>query len=300
MSRRAWWMFIALGVIWGIPYLLIRVAVADVSPVFIAFSRTCVGALLLLPIAIARGEVGPALRHWRALLAFMFVEISIPWWLIGYAEIRVNSSTAGLLVATVPALTAGLLALSGREALNGRRALGLIIGLGGVVALVGLDIDVSHGWAIAAMLIAALCYALGAIVIGGALSRAPPLGVIAVSLAIAAALYLPFVIQEWPSRITAKAAGSVLLLGAACTALAFLFFFALIKEAGPARATVITYINPVVALLLGVLLLNEPLTPQMLAGFALVLLGSFLATSPRSLHVPAETSPQPDEERSPG
>lgn len=282
MSARAWWLFLALGVIWGIPYLLIRIAVADVPPVCVAFARTCIGALLLLPIALARGEVRPALRHWRPLLAFTLVEISAPWWLLGYAETRINSSTAGLLIATVPVLTAGLLALSGREALDGRRALGLAIGLGGVVALVGLDIDVSHGWAVAAALATAFGYALGPIVISRFLSAVPPLGVIAVSLAVAAMLYLPFVIPVWPSRITAEAAGSVLVLGIVCTALAFLLFFSLIREAGPTRATVITYLNPVVALLLGVLLLDEPLTPGMLAGFALVLLGSFLATSRRT------------------
>ena len=281
LNPRAWWLFLALGVIWGIPYLLIRIAVADVPPVFVAFARTFIGALILLPIAIAKGEVRPALRHWRPLLAFTLVEISVPWWLLGYAETRINSSTAGLLIATVPVLAAGLSALSGREAFDGRRALGLAIGLGGVVAVVGFDIDVSNGWAVAAALATALGYATGAIVISRFLSEVPPLGVIAVSLAVAATLYVPFVIPVWPSHVTAEAAGSVVALGVVCTALAFLLFFSLIKEAGPTRATVITYLNPVVALLLGVLLLSEPLTPGMLVGFALVLLGSFLATSNR-------------------
>jgi len=275
-------MFLALGLIWGIPYLLIRIAVSDVPPVFVAFARTCIGALLLLPIAMARGEVRPALRHWRPLLAFTLVEISGPWWLLGYAETRINSSTAGLLIATVPVITAGLLALSGREMLNGRRALGLAIGLGGAVALLGLDIDLSHGWAVSAAMATAVGYALGSIVISRFLTEVAPLGVIAVSLAVAALLYVPFVIPVWPSRITPEAAGSALVLGVVCTALAFQLFFSLIKEAGPTRATVITYLNPAVALLLGVLLLNEPLTPGMLVGFALVLLGSFLATSRRA------------------
>lgn len=281
LNPRAWWLFLALGVIWGIPYLLIRIAVADVPPVFVAFARTLIGALILLPIALAKGAVRPALRHWRPLLAFTLVEISVPWWLLGYAETRINSSTAGLLIATVPVLAAGLSALSGREAFDSRRALGLAIGLGGVVAVVGFDIDVSNGWAVAAALATALGYATGAIVISRFLSEVPPLGVIAVSLAVAATLYVPFVIPVWPSNVSPEAQGSVVALGVVCTALAFLLFFALIKEAGPTRATVITYLNPVVALLLGVLLLSEPLTPGMLVGFASVLLGSFLATSNR-------------------
>ncbi|KRA16112.1 MULTISPECIES: DMT family transporter [unclassified Lysobacter] len=279
MSARAWWLFLALGLIWGIPYLLIRVAVADLPPVCVAFARTLIGALLLLPIAAMRGELRPLLRYWKPLLAFTLVEISIPWWLLGYAETRINSSTAGLLIALVPVLTAGLMVLSGREVLNGRRSLGLAVGLGGVVALVGLDIDVSNGWAVGAALTTALGYALGPIVISRYLSGVPPLGVIAASLAVAAALYIPFAIPAWPPQVTMKAAGSVLVLGVVCTAIAFLLFFSLIAEAGPTRATVITYVNPVVALLLGVWLLHEPLTPGMLAGFALVLLGSFLATS---------------------
>lgn len=279
MSARAWWLFLALGLIWGIPYLLIRVAVADLPPVCVAFARTLIGALLLLPIAAMRGELRPLLRYWKPLLAFTLVEISIPWWLLGYAETRINSSTAGLLIALVPVLTAGLMVLSGREVLNGRRSLGLAVGLGGVVALVGLDIDVSNGWAVGAALATALGYALGPIVISRYLSGVPPLGVIAASLAVAAALYIPFAIPAWPPQVTMKAAGSVLVLGVFCTAIAFLLFFSLIAEAGPTRATVITYVNPVVALLLGVWLLHEPLTPGMLVGFALVLLGSFLATS---------------------
>ncbi|NUO76017.1 MAG: DMT family transporter [Lysobacter sp.] len=297
MSRRGWWLFLALGLIWGIPYLLIRIAVADIPPVFVAFARTAIGALLLLPVAMMRGELRAALRHWRPLLLFTLVEISVPWWLLGYAETRINSSTAGLLIALVPVITAGLMAASGREALDGRRALGLAVGLGGVVALVGLDIDISHGWAVAAALTTALGYALGPIVISRSLSGVPPLSVIAASLALATLLYIPFALPAWPSQVSLQAAGAVLTLGVVCTALAFLLFFALIAEVGPTRATVITYVNPLVALLLGVSLLNEPLTAGMAVGFALVLLGSFLATSRKATahgHGPATAAAESD------
>jgi len=285
VSRRAWWLFLALGVIWGVPYLLIRIAVADMPPVFVAFARTLIGALLLLPVAMSRGELAPVLRHWKPLLAFTLVEIAVPWWLLGYAETRINSSTAGLLIATVPVLTAGLLALTGREPLDARRALGLAIGLGGVAALVGMDIDLSNGLAVCAALGTALGYAIGPIVISRYLSDVPPMGVIAASLALATLLYVPFVAPAWPAQFTMDASLSVLALGVVCTAVAFVLFFALIAEAGPARATVITYVNPVVALVLGVMLLNERLTIGMVVGFALVLLGSFFATSHRKVAV---------------
>lgn len=287
MSRRGWWLFIALGVIWGIPYLLIRVAVAEMPPVFVAFARTLIGAALLLPIAASRGQLKPVLRHWKALLAFTLVEISGPWWLLGHAETRINSSTAGLLIATVPVLTAGMLALTGRERLDTRRALGLAVGLGGVIALVGLDIDLSDGWAVGAALLAAVGYAIGPIIINRRLSGVPPLGVIAASLALAALLYVPFAAAAWPTHFGAQASAAVVTLGLVCTALAFLLFFALIAEAGPARATVITYFNLLVALLLGVLLLKEPLSPGMLVGSVLVVLGSFLATTGRKRAVAA-------------
>lgn len=281
MSRRGWWLFLALGVIWGIPYLLIRVAVMEMSPVFVAFARTLIGAALLLPIAASRGQLKPVLRHWKALLAFTLVEISGPWWLLGHAETRINSSTAGLLIATVPVLTAGILALTGRERLDSRRALGLAVGLSGVVALVGLDIDLSDGWAVGAALLAAVGYAIGPIIINRGLSGVPPLGVIAASLGLAALLYVPFATAAWPANFGLQASAAVVTLGLVCTALAFLLFFALIAEAGPARATVITYFNLLVALLLGVLLLKEPLSPGMLVGSVLVVLGSFLATTGR-------------------
>lgn len=283
MRSRTLWLFLALGVVWGIPYLLIRVAVDDISPVLVAFGRTLIGALLLLPVAAMRGVLLPALRRWKPLLAFTLVEIALPWWLLGYAETRINSSTAGLLIATVPVIAAAMLAFSGHEALDRRRALGLAMGLAGVAALVGLDIDMHNGLAVGAALATALGYAIGPIIIDRHLSDVSPLGVIAASLGLAALLYLPFLASAWPAALpSSQALGSVVALGVVCTALAFLLFFALIAQVGPARATVITYLNPVVALMLGVLILDEPLTAGMLLGFALVLLGSWFATSRRT------------------
>lgn len=283
MRSRTLWLFLALGVVWGIPYLLIRVAVDDIPPVLVAFGRTLIGALLLLPVAAMRGVLLPALRRWKPLLAFTLVEIALPWWLLGYAETRINSSTAGLLIATVPVIAAAMLAFSGHEALDRRRALGLAMGLAGVAALVGLDIDMHNGLAVGAALATALGYAIGPIIIDRHLSDVSPLGVIAASLGLAALLYLPFLASARPAALpSSQALGSVIALGVVCTALAFLLFFALIAQVGPARATVITYLNPVVALMLGVLILDEPLTAGMLLGFALVLLGSWFATSRRT------------------
>lgn len=278
MSKRGWILFLALGVIWGMPYLLIRVAVETIDPLVMAFGRTLIGALILLPVALHRKALAPAFHRWRWLLAFTLVEISGPWLLLGHAETRLNSSTTGLLIAIVPLIAAVIVTKLGHDRLDARRIAGLAIGFAGVAALVGLDIHVSDFLAAGAIFLAAIGYATGPIIIDRKLADVPPLGVVTASLIIATVLYSPFVPLLWPSHATPASVESVVGLGIICTATAFMLFFALIAEVGPARATVITYINPVVAMILGVTLLDEPLTLGMAVGFPLVILGSILGT----------------------
>ena len=281
MTNRGWALFLALGLIWGMPYLLIRIAVAEIDPLVVAFGRTLIGALLLLPVAIYRKALAPAFRPWLALVAFTLVEISGPWLLIGHAETRLNSSTTGLLIAMVPLMAAVIVAWLGHERLDGRRLAGLVLGFAGVAALVGLDVHVSDFVAVGALALASLGYAVGPIIIDRKLRGVPPLGVIAASLLIATVLYAPFAVMLWPAHASAQAIASVTGLGVVCTAAAFLIFFALIADAGPARATVIAYVNPLVAIVLGVLFLSEPLTLGMAIGFPMVIAGSILGTARR-------------------
>lgn len=280
MSKRGWLLFGALSVLWGVPYLMIRVAVLEIDPVVVAFLRCLIAVAVLLPIAIRSGAVGPALRHWKPLLAFTGVEIVGPWLLLGHAEQTINSSTAGLMIAVVPLIAAVIVTRLGTDKLDRRRITGLLIGFGGVAALVGLDIQTSDLGAVAAIAGVALGYATGPILINRYLSEVPPMGVIATSLTIATLVYAPFTPAAWPQHaVSTEAVWSVIGLGLVCTAAAFLIFFALVAEAGPARATVITYVNPAVALVLGMAILNEPLSTGMLLGFPLVILGSVLATA---------------------
>ncbi|WP_067566532.1 DMT family transporter [Nocardia acidivorans] len=290
MSKRGWVLFLAMGVIWGIPYAMIRVAVGDFDPVVVAFGRTALGALVLLPIALYTKVFLPALRQWKWVLVYTVVEITGPWLLIGTAETTLTSSTVGLLLAAVPLIAVVVVTRLGHERLDARRITGLMIGLAGVAALVGLDIDVSDLGALAAIAVSAVGYAFGPIIIDRKLTELPPIGVVTASLVFAAVLYLPFAVWRRPSHFPADATWSVVGLGLVCTALAFVVFFALIGEVGPARATVITYINPAVALLIGVTMLGEPLTAGMAIGFPLVILGSILGTA-RSRAVPAEPAP---------
>jgi drug/metabolite transporter (DMT)-like permease len=279
MSRRGWILFIFLGVLWGMPYLLIRIAVGTIDPLVVAGSRTLIGALLLLPIALHRNALGAAFRNWKWLLAFTLIEISVPWVLLGHAETRLNSSTAGLLIAIVPLFAAIIVTRLGHEKLEFRRMLGLGLGFAGVALLVGLDIHFSDLLAVAATIVVALCYAIGPIIIDRKLKEVPAIGVITASMILATLIYAPFAPFLWPTEFNTAAVGSVIGLGVLCTAVAFLAFFALIAEVGPARATVVTYVNPAVAIVLGVLVLSEPLTTGMLIGFPLVILGSYLGTT---------------------
>ena len=280
MSRRTWAVFAAMCVIWGIPYLMIRVAVRELAPVTLVFLRTSIGAALLLPFAAARGELKPLLERWRPLLVYSIIEVAIPWVLLARAETKLSSSLTGLLVAAVPLVGAVVVALTGeRESQGTRRWAGLLVGLAGVTALVGFDIGQASALSVTEVFAVAVCYALGPIILTRYMEGVPAMGIVALSLALTALIYLPFAVRSWPASMpTAHVIESVLGLGVICTALAFLVFFALIREVGPVRATVITYVNPAVAAVLGVAVLNETVTAGMLVGFALILAGSVLAT----------------------
>jgi drug/metabolite transporter (DMT)-like permease len=294
MTRRGWFLFLALGAIWGVPYLLIKVAVREVTPASLVFLRTSLGAALLLPVVIRHGNVRALVARWRPIALFTIVEIAVPWLLLSHAERRVTSSLAGLFMASVPLVTAFLArAAGGHEPLGARRVAGLVIGLAGVVALLGLDLGRGDARAIVALAVVATGYAVGPMIISGRLADLPALDVVAASLTLTAVGYAPVGIAQLPSSLPAlEVIAAVAVLGVACTATAFLLFFALIAEVGPVRATVVTYVNPAVAVAAGTALLHEPFTLGTGAGFVLILAGSWLATGRRSA---AHPSPEPAE-----
>jgi drug/metabolite transporter (DMT)-like permease len=270
-----------MGVIWGVPYLLIMVAVEEVSPSTMVLARTAIAALLLMPVALARGQVRAVLPRWKPLALFAVVEICVPWLMLGFAEQQISSSLTGLLIAAVP-LVGAVLARYGPagDALDGRRVVGLLAGLAGVSALVGFEVEVDDWRAVVAIGVVAIAYAVGPLILSRHLADLPATGVMALSLVLSAIIYLPFGIAQAPDHWPAgKVVASIGALAVVCTAIAFLVFFALIAEVGPARATVITYVNPAVALTLGVVILDESFTIATAVGFALILIGSVLATA---------------------
>jgi drug/metabolite transporter (DMT)-like permease len=280
VTRRGLLLFIAMSVIWGIPYLFIRIAVSDLSPVVLVFARTAIGALILLPIVVARGELRGLFRSWIPLVAFAAVEIGIPWLMLASAEQRITSSLAGLLVSAVPLVGVVIAtSLGNREHLGVASIGGLLLGVVGVAAIVGFDLRASDSLALIEVGVVVVGYAVGPVIVSRYLSGLPSMAVIAVSLAACAIVYAPVAAVQWPSSVPpSDTFVSVAVLAVVCTALAFVLFFALIAETGPVRATVITYINPAVAAVLGVIVLHESFTFWMAVGFVLVIAGSVLAT----------------------
>jgi drug/metabolite transporter (DMT)-like permease len=293
VSGRPLVLFALMSVIWGIPYLFIRIAVDEVSPAFLVLARTGIAAAILLPIALIKVDLRPVLARWRWLAAFAAIEIAIPWVLLGSAEQKVSSSLAALVIAGVPLVGVVIALLTGRsERLGPMGLVGLLIGIVGVAAIVGGSFGTTDPIALVELAAVAVCYALGPAILVRRLGGLPSVGVMALSLGLVFLVYVPIGALQWPAAIPSPAViGSIVTLGVVCTAIAFVVFAALIDEVGPVRATVITYINPAVAAVLGVVVLNETLTPAMLAGFALVTLGSVLATRPP--RQPAEAAPAP-------
>ena len=286
MSRKGLLLFLIAGVAWGLPYLFIRVAVQDFSTWTIVFSRVLIGAAVLIPIAVKRKALLPALKAWKYVLAYAVLEMVGPWFLITEAERVINSGLAGLLVATVPffGLIIGLFYLKDKSLAHPKTLAGLVVGFGGLILLVGIDaltgdISLPH---VGMVVLASVGYAIAPVVastkipnVSGVAINGLAMAIVAVIYAIPAAFSLP---KEIASNPPIQAWGSLLGLGVICSAIAFVTFFRLIKEIGVARGSLVTYMNMAVAVILGILLLGEPITTGILIGFPMVLLGSYLAT----------------------
>jgi drug/metabolite transporter (DMT)-like permease len=289
MSARTWLAFIALGIVWGLPYFFIKIAVQEISPFDVAFARIALAALILLPIAWHRGALRALKTHKGAVLAFALLEFGIPFPAIAFGERWIPSSVTAILIATVPLTIALISRFFGvHERLGAARTLGLLVGLAGVVALVGFGtLQGPLAWAgVGCVLLATLGYAMAPLIIQRHLHSIDAVGPVAGSLSIASLLLLVPAMLSLPRHLpSVLALSSVAILGLVCTAIAMLLMFHLVKHAGAARASIVTYINPAVATLLGVALLDERLGVGGLTGFGLVLLGSWLATR-RTVPIP--------------
>ena len=296
MTWRAWCAFGALGVIWGLPYFFIKLAVQEVSPFIVAWGRLALATVILLPLAWRRGALRSLGDHKGAICAFALAEFAIPFAAISIGERWIDSSVSGILIAAVP-LTVTLISrfFGVHEKLGAWRLIGLALGLCGVVTLVGFgNVSGPLGWAgVGCMLLATLGYAIGPLIIQRHLGHLEGIGPIAASLFVAALVLLIPALLNFPHQLPSTVAlSSIAILGLVCTSVAMLLMFYLVSHAGASRATVITYINPAIATLLGVLVLHERLGPGGYVAFALILLGSWLATRGAEARPVASTQPE--------
>jgi len=280
VSRRGWVLFAIMCVVWGIPYLLIKVAVGGVSVPVVVFARTALGALLLLPVALWSRQLGGLRHYWRPLAAFVLLEMIVPWGLLSQAERRLPSSLAGLLIAAVPIIGVLLARATGStERLSRRRWAGLLIGLAGVAILAAPNLGTGAGLSVAEVLLVAVGYAAAPLIAARKMADVPAVPMTAACLTVAALAWAPAAILTWPHHVpSGRVLAALAALGIVCTACAFLVFLQLIKEVGTSRAMVFTYVNPAVAVAAGIVLLNEPFTAITGISFVLILAGCLLAT----------------------
>jgi drug/metabolite transporter (DMT)-like permease len=269
-----------MSVLWGIPYLLIRVAVRHVDPSMIVFGRTSVAALTLAPLVTLKRQWGVFWHNFGWICAFGFIEFGLAWFLMSVAEQHITSSLTSLLICSVPLLALLLHRLNGdHEKIHGLRLIGLVVGALGVLGLVGLNLGHGEGKWLLVMLGVCVGYTVGPYIMATKLSHVPGYVIVAGSTGAVAVAWSPVAIVQWPHHFVAASLWSIIVLGIFSTAAAFLAFNELVKEAGSNRPMVVTYVNTAIAVMLGVVILHEPLTTGIIVGFPLVLVGSVLATS---------------------
>jgi drug/metabolite transporter (DMT)-like permease len=281
MSRKSLFYFLLVGFLWGIPYLLMAVAVEEIPPSAIVAGRTLIGAAILIPVALYRKTFKGAVLGFKFVAFYALLEMIGPWILISTAQKKIDSGLAGLLISTVPIFAAIITSLRGDHTVwQFKRMFGIVVGFIGLIAVVGIESfsGNSHPASIAMMILAAMGYSYAIIMVTTNLPLVDGIAINGLAMAITSIFWAPLAIAQWPSRVTLKPALSLIALGVLCTALAFLVFFKLLVEIGPARGSLVTYLNTSVAVVLGVIVLNEPITIGLIIGLPLVLVGSYLAS----------------------
>jgi drug/metabolite transporter (DMT)-like permease len=281
MSRKSLFYFLLVGFLWGIPYLLMKVAVEEIPPSAIVAGRTLIGAAILIPVALYRKTFKGAVLGFKFVAFYALLEMIGPWILISTAQKKIDSGLAGLLISTVPIFAAIITSLRGDHTVwQFKRMFGIVVGFIGLIAVVGIESfsGNSHPASIAMMILAAMGYSYAIIMVTTNLPLVDGIAINGLAMAITSIFWAPLAIAQWPAQVTLKPALSLIALGVLCTALAFLVFFKLLVEIGPARGSLVTYLNTSVAVVLGVIVLNEPITIGLIIGLPLVLIGSYLAS----------------------
>lgn len=291
MSRKSLIHFVLVGILWGVPYLLMKVAVEDFPPAAVVAGRTLIGASILIPIAFYKKTLKSAVLGVRYVAFYAVLEMIGPWILITTAEKEISSGLVGLLVSTVPIFAVIITSLRGDHSVwEFKRIFGIILGFVGLIAVVGIEslTGNSDPVAIAMVILASLGYSYAVIMVTSNLPLVDGIAINGVAMVITTIFWAPVAIKQWPTQISINSTLALIALGVFSTALAFIFFFKLLNEIGPARGSLVTYLNTAIAVVLGVIILKEPLTLGLILGLPLVLLGSFLASRKKQSALLAE------------
>ena len=282
MTRKHLGQFILVGFLWGVPYLFMRVAVREWPPALVVFGRVLIGSAILFPIAMRRGSVRESLKGFKWIFIYALLEMCGPWYLITHAETKINSGLAGLLVATVPIWSTIYSSMAGDKSVwHHKRLLGIIIGFLGLISIVGIETisGSADTYSVLQIVLAAILYSTAMAIILRGMPNGDGVAINAIAMAITAVIFLPSAIGNWPTQTPSlKATLCLIGLGVLSTGLAFMVYFNLVKEIGQARGSMVTYLNTAFAVLLGVIVLGEPLTIGMIVGLPLVLVGSYFAS----------------------
>ena len=282
MTRKHLGQFILVGFLWGVPYLFMRVAVREWPPALVVFGRVLIGSAILFPIAMRRGSVRESLKGFKWIFIYALLEMCGPWYLITHAETKINSGLAGLLVATVPIWSTIYSSMAGDKSVwHHKRLLGIIIGFLGLISIVGIETisGSADTYSVLQIVLAAILYSTAMAIILRGMPNGDGVAINAIAMAITAVIFLPSAIGNWPTQTPSlKATLCLIGLGVLSTGLAFMIYFNLVKEIGQARGSMVTYLNTAFAVLLGVIVLGEPLTIGMIVGLPLVLVGSYFAS----------------------
>jgi drug/metabolite transporter (DMT)-like permease len=273
---------VALAALWGASFLFMRLGAAEFGPVALSAVRVGGAALVLLPLLYWRGQFADLRRHWRSIFVVGITNSALPFLCFSYAALSITAGLSSIFNASSPLFGAVIGWLWLKDRPTGARIAGLVIGFAGVLGLAWEKASFKaggSGWAIVACLGAALMYGLSANYTKRRLQGVAPLAVAAGSqLSAALVLALP-ALWWWPAAMpSARAWTMVVLLALLCTGVAYLMYFRLIAHVGPANAIAVTFLIPAFAVLWGWLFLAEALTAAMVAGCAVILLGTALAT----------------------
>jgi len=281
MTRKSLFHFVLVGILWGIPYLLMKVAVEDFPPAAVVAGRTLIGASILIPVALYRKTFKGAVLGFKYVAFYALMEMIGPWILITTAEQKIDSGLAGLLVSTVPIFATIITSLRGDHSVwQFKRIIGIVVGFIGLILVVGIESlsGNSDPLSIAMVILASMGYSYAVIMVTSNLPLVDGVAINGLAMAITSVFWAPVAIAQWPSSISLNSTLSLLALGVFSTAFAFILFFKVMAEIGPARGSLVTYLNTAIAVVLGVIILKEPLTVGIVVGLPLVLVGSYLAS----------------------